>query len=110
MIYYKIILPTNGGENVCVKFDKNNIHIDNSYKITSTKEMKSMLILIKGAAENRGIIYKRSMRSWIKEWQAHNILYKLGIKPSSSKDVDMDEDETKGRLFVYNILSLFYWK
>lgn len=110
MMYYKITLPTNSGEDICVKFDKNNIHIENSYKISSTKEMKSILTLVNGAAENRDIIYKRTLKSWIKEWQAHNILYKFCIKPSSSKHVDLNENETRSRLFVYNILSLFYWK
>jgi len=49
-------------------------------------------------------LYKRSEESWIKEWRAHNKLYKMNMFINHTKDVDLDENENIIRLLVYQIL------
>ena len=50
----------------------------------------------------------RSVASYIREWRAHNLLYKWNIKVESTKDVDLDIKETWLRRFGYFILSIIY--
>lgn len=106
---YNISLPLNN-KRVYVQFDRNSIHIANSFSITKSSEMKRILGLIGIAAFNRNISYSRSQGSFIREWKAHNILYKFNIKRKSTKSVDLNENENIFRRIGYFILSLFYWK
>lgn len=79
-----------------------NIHIVDSYQIPNNKIKPFLNRMLKKI--NGRIIYKRTIDSWEKEWIAHNRMYKLGLYRSHTKDVDLDEDESKGRLFVYKVL------
>lgn len=49
---------------------------------------------------------KRDIDSWIREWKAHNRLYRLGIYRSHTKDCDLNEDEKWWRLWFYGILGI----
>ena len=98
------------GKSISIQYNSRNIHIFDSYKIKRKRDMKGILKIVQYASFNRGIFYTRKMSSWIREWKAHNILYKMGIKRTSSKDTDLCETESKKRRFIYFILSLFYWK
>ena len=53
--------------------------------------------------------YNRTLSSEIREWKAHNILYKLHIRENQTKDTDFSKDESKLRKFGYFFLSAFYW-
>lgn len=106
---HQIEFPFNGSY-IKVFFDKDNICILDSYKVKRSKDMKQILENVFYASVNRGIFYSRSIKSWLKEWKAHNILYKFGLFRSHTKDVDLTEKESKKRRFAYFILSLFYWK
>lgn len=53
---------------------------------------------------NNKLSHKRSIKSYVKEWHAHNVLYYMGLFRSHTADVDLNDDETKFRLFIYNIL------
>lgn len=46
----------------------------------------------------------RSLKSYLREWRCHNRLYKLGIKPESTKDCDLNVDESLIRRIVYFFL------
>jgi hypothetical protein len=108
---YKIQINVPGhSDKLIITFDKTNIHIVDSYKIATTDDMQYVLQIVRYAASNYDIIYNRTTNSWIQEWQAHNMLYNLNIRRSSTKDVDINEDELKWRKIGYFILSLFYWK
>jgi hypothetical protein len=98
------------GNLIQVEYNSNNIHIFNSYKIKRKRDMKRILMLIRYASFNRGIFYSRKEKSWIREWKAHNVLYKLGIKKVSTRHTDLNENESIFRRFGYFILSLFSWK
>lgn len=94
-----------------VIFAPKNIKIINSYKIIKSKDMKACIDLIgREAVLSNFYWYKRSDKSWLREWKAHNLLYRLNCKRSSTKDTDLSEDESMFRRIGYFILSLFYWK
>lgn len=52
--------------------------------------------------------YKRDrlINDYVKEWKSHNIMYKLPFEyfKKHCKDCDLTNNESKFRLFVYNIL------
>jgi hypothetical protein len=50
--------------------------------------------------------YKRTEKSWEKEWLAHNRLYRMGLFKSHTKDVDFHENESIFRLISYEILGI----
>lgn len=84
-----------------------NIRITDSYKVKDTKAIVKTLELYKSICPS--FFNKRSIRSLKEEWQAHNILYWLGIRRKQTKDVDLNTDESKLRLFGYYLLSKIYW-
>ena len=106
---YTISFPLSGNL-IQAEYNGHSISIFNSYKIKRKRDMKFILTLIECASFNRGIFYSRSQNSWIREWKAHNVLYKLGIQRKRTGSVDLNEDETILRKFGYFILSLFSWK
>ena len=93
-----------------VMLSEDNTHIDNSYIIKHSKEMKDFLIKLRELIPDKNYaIHKRSINSMLQEWKAHNILYALGISVDRTKDVDLDIYETWYRKTAYFILSLFYF-
>ena len=56
---------------------------------------------------NTVFAYKRTIGSWLREWRAHNVLYKWGYQPDRTKSVDLNEDETQIRKIGYFLLSIF---
>lgn len=92
---------------ISISFNKLNIHIVDSYRVKKAKEMKEILHIVHCASLNRGIFYARNEKSWIREWKAHNLLYKLGICKTRTQSVDLNENESKLRKIGYFFLSLF---
>lgn len=98
---------TNGkGDTLMVKYTKTNIHIYNSYAVKKS-DIANWIKQIRSFGKLYGCTYMRSDKSWIKEWKAHNVLYKWGIEPDRTKDVDLNEDETLLRRICYSLLSIF---
>lgn len=93
-----------------VHYNRHSISILNSYKIKRKRDMRFILTLIECASFNRGIFYSRNQSSWIRDWKAHNVLYKLGIKNSKTKHITLNEKKSLLKRFGYFILSLFCWK
>ena len=50
----------------------------------------------------------RSKMSYVREWEAHNWLYRHGMFKSHTKDVDLNDDEKWYRLLAYNLI--FLWR
>lgn len=73
---------------VC-EISENNIHIKDSYKVTSKSEMKEMLYAIQ-CRHPECNSFKRSYNSLVSEWRAHNRLYRLGYKKKRTGDVDLN--------------------
>ena len=79
-------------------------NIVDGYKITDRKIMKDFV----KEHLTHGLFTCRSINSYVREWRAHNFLYKCKIKIDSTKDVDLDINETKIRRFFYFIFSFLY--
>ncbi len=89
--------------NVKIQYDDRNIKIIDSHNIESESEMEYILLLFK---RETGYISRRTRKSWVKEWKAHNRLYKLGLFKSHTTDCDLEENEKWYRLFAYQILGI----
>lgn len=87
-----------------VVIDKNYITIKDSSKVKDKKSMESILKIARNIALKKGYHYKRTNKSWIQEWRAHNLLYKLHLFEIYIKDTDLEECESKFRLFCYKII------
>lgn len=88
---------------ITIKYNSKNIKILDSYKVQSKVIME--LILMKFQQDTK-FKSKREMKSWLKEWKAHNRLYNLGLYRKHTKNCDLEESEKKHRLLAYNILGL----
>jgi len=91
-----------------ISYNENNIHIKNSYKVKNSAEMEEALRYVVARAAKRGITYKRSMASWIREWKTHNFLCGMKYKVAQTSSVDLNENESLFRRLSYFILALFY--
>lgn len=81
----------------------NNITIYDSYKIPND-EIEEFCEELRKETLKRTRFYKRTVDSWKREIYAHNVLYKLHIKPMHTKDTDLTEEEGKYRIAVYNMI------
>lgn len=70
-----------------VYVDANNIRIEDSYTINH-KQFKNVLNKLKTSFTSN--VFTRSMWSLCCEWAVHNVLYRLGIWRSHTKDVDLN--------------------
>ena len=96
------------GKQINYTLTKQNVHIQDSYAITSKTEMLAILSTIRLEAAKNDIFYNREDDSWLAEWCAHNRLHKLGIAKRRTGSVDLDENESKIRLLLYPIIALGY--
>lgn len=78
-----------------------------SYKITSISMIESEInkLLTKGLISST-----RTAKSYVKEWHAHNVLYKMHLFRSHTKDVDLNDEESPFRLFMYSLIWIFSFK
>ncbi len=83
---------------VKIEYDKGYVTVFNSYEVTSQWIMAYVLTEFK---DRTGYKSKRSLNSWIREWKAHNRLYRLGLFESHTKDCDLEENEKWYRRLVY---------
>ena len=89
-------------------YNKDNIHIKDSYLITSKDEMFTILREIRAEAARNGCFYDRDNKSWLVEWCAHNRLYNFGIERHRTDAVDLSESESRIRLLLYPIIAVGY--
>ena len=92
-----------------VNVSKNNIHIEDSYKVNTREDMQMILtdIRAKHSLEESDVL-KRTDKSLIKEWRAHNLFYNLHLFRSHTKDVDLNYPQSKITEIVHSIVSIFY--
>ena len=91
-----------------VNVSKNNIHIEDSYKVNTREDMQMILtdIRAKHSLEESDVL-KRTDKSLIKEWCAHNVLYNLHLFRKHTKDVDLNYPQSKIIEIAYSIVSIF---
>lgn len=85
------------------KISTNNIHIADSFQYTTKKEMKEIIQYLKKLYPDH-IVFTRSISSLVKEWQSHNLLYRLRIAKDRTKDIDLEchkNDIIKLHIFYY---------
>lgn len=85
-------------EGVKIQYDAGNVRIVDSYKVKSEEKMLNVLIQFKLKTNFKS---RRQLDSWIREWKAHNRLYRLGLYLDHTKDCDLEELEKWYRLLVY---------
>ena len=88
---------------VSIRYDDKGITILDSYKITNKTRMYAILSFFRRQTKYES---KRSINSWIREWKAHNRLYKLGLLKKHTKDCDLEENEKWYRLVLYHIIGM----
>lgn len=76
-------------ENCVYEVSLNNVHIQDSYKITSKSEMAEILYAIQHKHPECNT-FKRNYKSLIAEWRAHNRLYKWGYETRRTGSVDLN--------------------
>ena len=106
------IETTKGNLEVSINIEALNIHIKDSYKIYSSKEMKKILEKIMNMDVYKELAaagFARSKEGLIREWKAHNVLYHIGYHPESTGSVDLNQGESIKRKIGYFFLSLFHW-
>lgn len=91
-------------KNIKVEFSKDNIKIYDSYTTTDEKDMAMILSIISIYPQYN---LTRERKELIDEWKFHNLLYKLHLFRSHTKDTDLNENESKFRKFVYKIVGKF---
>mgnify|MGYP003292533461 CR=1 FL=1 len=82
----------------------NNCHIVDSYLITDRKEMEEFC---QNYLPER-FFRTRTLKSYIREWCAHNLLYRMKFQISRTKDCDLNLDEKWFMRLGYFLLSIFY--
>lgn len=83
----------------------NNVHIKDSYKVSSKSEMKEMLYAIQ-YRHPECKTFNRSYESLISEWRTHNRLYRWGFKRNHTADVDLDYPLKWYMKLAYKILGI----
>ena len=87
-----------------IKVSKNNIHIEDSYKVNRKDDMQ---IVLNDIRENHSLeesdVLKRTDSSLIKEWRVHNVLYNLHLFREHTKDVDLDYPQSKIIEIAYSV-------
>ena len=91
-----------------IKVSKNNIHIEDSYKVNRKDDMQIVLNDIRAnhSLEESDVL-KRTDSSLIKEWRVHNVLYNLHLFRKHTKDVDLNYPQSKIMEIVYSIFGIF---
>ena len=72
-------------------YSKDNTHVKNSYMLTTKKAIRDEVDWIIIGRKARKLPVTRSANSYVREWRGHNRLYKRGILPSHTKEVDLEE-------------------
>lgn len=97
---------------VSFHFGKNlNICIKDSYQIKYSEDIEDALKEIRSKPEFQVFVkegYTRSLASMRREWEAHNLLYNLGILRSRTGSSDLDQGESFIRRAGYAVLSFIY--
>lgn len=94
------------GYNIEYSISNNNCHIVDSYMIKGKRAKLNFISYV--LFEYEGFAKARSSMSYYREWKAHNILYKWKVKPESTKDTDLNTNESLIRRLGYFFISLLF--
>lgn len=93
-----------------ITITSNNIHIENSYRITRRRSMKEIFSILREYLDDYHIdmdnpLYHRSIYSLCNEWVAHNNCYRLGLWRDRTRDCDLNYPQPCYMPFVYWLTS-----
>lgn len=91
-----------------VEISESNIHISDSFRVKSIKDMKAILMNIKRHTLIDYPLNKKTLRGMINEWRTHNLLYSLGILRNRTGSVDLAVNQHWYFKILYAIGSIFY--
>lgn len=103
-VWVKVVFSSTDSKNL-------NICIRDSYKIKYSDDIEKLLDIICDTStftEFKIAGYKRTLTSMRKEWEAHNLLYKLGIFKASTGSTDLENNESFILKTGYALLSFIY--
>lgn len=83
------------------------VRVTNSWQVNSREGMREWIDEFRYDLNCPDEVFRRSERSLLREWEAHNMLYWHGYEVDRTKDVDFDA-ETFKRQFVYFFLSIAF--
>ena len=89
------------GKLIRVKFTNECTTIYDCYKV---KDIKNFMLYVMKKRQELGYKLNRSIDSYTKELKAHIRLYKLGIARSHTRDADLEENLTKDKGFIWQII------
>ena len=92
---------------IVYKLTKDCLTIYNGYQTSNKEQMVSFLTSLRNNENKDTIVARRTIKSMVREWRAHNLLYNLHLFRSHTQDVDLDK-EPWYRQVVYFILSTLY--
>lgn len=96
-------------DGLSVTLSERNIHIQDSYTVRKRSKISSILSDIQDYAHECELdtpMDKRSMKSMVREWVAHNNLHTLGIYRKRTGSVDLDYPQKWYLSVGYFILSI----
>lgn len=99
----------NGVFEITFNYDILNIHIEDSRKLYYQEEVEKALEFIHSTPEYAEFVnagYTRTHKSQLEEWRAHNIMWSWGYKRSRTGSVDLDQNESALRKFLYKIIAI----
>jgi len=91
-----------------VSVSKDNLHIQDSYKVSSRDEMKKVLEDIR-LSHADCLSCSRTLDSLINEWATHNLCYDLYILRSHTADVDLDYPQSRLVSLLYALGAKIYF-
>lgn len=90
----------------CREDNDPNVKVYDSYKITSPELIEEIVDGLLLYEEVYPSPWRRSRNSLIREWNAHNIVYQLGLNHDSTTDVDLNNADEKN----YRLRKIFALK
>ncbi len=91
-------------EGLTIRFSLNEMIIENSFKIKNIDKM--IIILDEALDRTEEFTSQRSIKSFINEWLVHNNFYKFHLFRKRTRDVNLEDEQSKLLTFTYAILSL----
>lgn len=106
MIHYAEFATRYG--TVSVTYRKGDTHVSGSYKVRSPREIASAVSFIRCAAPAWASCRRRTAQSMRREWEAHNLLYRLHVARARTAAADFEPDTGRALAACYYVLSALY--
>ena len=91
-------------DKIKISYSEENTHVENSYLIDTKEEINFEVMNIIRERQYEKKPVTRTFDSYAREWKGHNNLFKLGLFKSHTKDVDLNENNSKLEELAWLIL------